>query len=169
MAFSLSMLAVGAALVGSAPISKSPSAEQVSLAMAVVQASRRQELMRDTYAKQLRAGLTICRGDVRCQADLDKAISQAAGEVSVKYAANIAQLFARTLSSTQLRATLKFYRSPEGRGAMAAEIAASDTLAQIGHASMLYAQKSISRQFCPAHPEVCTTQFGQKVPTLPKS
>jgi hypothetical protein len=162
-----SILASSAVVAAAQPASGTPTPVSLSLAREVVQAQHRQVLVRDSYAKQLRAAMTFCRNDQRCQSDLNKAIAQAATEVSYRDAESIAQVLARKLTRPQLEAMLEFYRSPEGQAIATAEMGMSDEFAQIGHASSVYAQKSISQHFCPSHPEVCVNDLGRHPPLAP--
>ena len=159
------ILAAGVAL---AP-PPAPSAESVALARQIMQAQHREALVRDTYGKQLRATMTFCKGDAKCQADLDRSIAQATSQVGKKQSENMAQLFARNLKPAQMQAILTFFRSSEGQAMMSLEINMTDELAQIGNASSAYARQSISRTFCAAHPDICVSEFGQRGSSPPKS
>jgi hypothetical protein len=130
--------------------------DSIALAREIIQLSHRQALVRDAYVKQLHtASLTYCRGVQRCQADLDRAIAGAANEVAEKYGDDFAHILVHSLTPSQMRAMLKFYRSPDGRAIIAAQDAASDELARFGAEAMQIADRSLRQNFCPAHPEVC--------------
>jgi hypothetical protein len=156
-------------LVAAAATAPVPSVEAIGLARQIMQAQHREALVRETFGKQLRAAMPICKSDAKCQADLDRAIANATREIAHEQAENVAQLLARKLTIAQMRTALKFYTSPEGQTFVAAQEGMTDELAQIGHASSVYAQRSISRNFCPSHPEVCVNDLGRHPATAPKS
>ena len=166
---SLASIAAVGVMVAFPAFADSPSPEALSLARHLVDLSHRQALVRDSYAKELRASMTLCKGDQKCQADLDRAIMRAATEVAEKSSDSAVQIMARKLTIPQLQAILKFYQSPEGRAIAAAEAQLSDEAAQIGLAAQATAQRVISESFCPSHPEICVNAVGQHAPSSPKS
>ncbi len=143
-------------------------AERLRLAREWVKVAHRQELMRSVYAKQLRAGMTLCH-DAPCQIDLDKAILAATDEISKTYADQIVELFARRMTAKQLAAVLAFGQSAEGQAFIKAEDDMTDDLARLSHADSVKSQTLISQRFCPSHPEVCAGRFGNKLPGPPKA
>jgi hypothetical protein len=153
----------------SATASPAPSAEAIGLARRIMKAEHREALVRSIYAKQLRVAMPICKSDARCQSDLDHAIASATNEMAREQSEDMAQLLARKLTPEDMRAALKFYNSPQGKRTVAALEDSTDQLAQMGHASAVQVQKSISKTFCPAHPEVCVNDLGRHPATTPRS
>jgi hypothetical protein len=166
---SLIAIAGAVALAAFPAFAQNPSAEALSLAKQVADLSHRETLARDSYAKELHAWMAICKGDQKCQADLDRAIVRAATEVAEKSTESTVQIMARKLTLSQLQAMLRFYRSPDGQAIAAAQSQLSDEMAQIGLAAQATAQRIISESFCPSHPEICVNAVGQHQRSSPKS
>jgi hypothetical protein len=162
-------VAAAAALIAFPASADDPSPAALSLAKQVVDLSGRKSLTRDTWAKELHAGMTFCKGEQKCQVDLDRAILLAASEVSEKYADSMTQILARKLNVKQLNAALEFYQTPDGQAIAEAESQLSDEMAQIAFAAQASSQRIISESFCPSHPDICVNDVGRHPPTRPKS
>jgi len=139
---------------------------RIELAKRYTKVTHREEILRREYEEQLQLSTGFCRNKP-CQADLDKAIEDAARSSAQLGANSLAGLYAQRLSESQLRAAIRFYESPDGQAIVRATDQMSDDVGRIGHAMAASARQEISQHFCPTHAQICVSRSVQTMPSRP--
>jgi hypothetical protein len=137
--------------------------DRVALAERYLMLTHREDYARSVYGKELKLSLNYCHNP-RCQADLDKAITDGVTVAVRQYLKDVVDLYAKRLTARQLSAAIQFAESPDGKAILQTESLMTDEVAQIGHSVSLTARNEVFRRFCADQPKLCTAPKSAPAP-----